>query len=229
MRIDYWQKLEEHNFYHLYTRSNSGELLFRNEMDFLFFELKWKRYLEPYLSTYAYCLLPNHFHFLVETKQIDEEIEQIILNEKTRKSIAYLQNQIGLSAFIEDQIKRLLSSYTLSFNRKYRRRGSLFSKRFKRVSLNNLDRVLYCQAYIHHNPIHHEYSAAYDQWKFSSFNNYTSNTETQLVLSDLNKLYETEDPLLAKIEFLKYHREFSIEKGIKSLQIDSPKEFTEPG
>lgn len=68
MRIDYWAKFEEHSCYHIYNRGINGENLFVQEKNYYFFLNQWKKYLSPYFDVFAYCLMPNHFHFLVRVR-----------------------------------------------------------------------------------------------------------------------------------------------------------------
>lgn len=113
MAIDYWQKLEEGGVYHLYNRSINRELLFREEKDYRLFLEKVVKYLWNYLEFYAYCLIPNHFHFLVSVKTKDREIELILENEKTKCAKLFLENKISINKFLEDQFRRLFSSHAI--------------------------------------------------------------------------------------------------------------------
>jgi putative transposase len=81
---------------------------------------------ETLVNIGAYCLMPNHFHLLVR--------------EKTEK---------GLSTFMH----KLLTAYTMYFNRKYKRTGSLFETTFKAKHADNDNYLHYLFAYIHLNPI----------------------------------------------------------------------------
>ena len=74
----------------------------------------------------AYCLMQNHFHILVR--------------EKMDK---------GVSTFMQ----KLLTSYSMYFNTKYKRSGSLFEGPFRATYVNNDEYLKYLFAYIHLNPI----------------------------------------------------------------------------
>ena len=74
----------------------------------------------------AWCLMPNHFHLLIR--------------EKTES---------GISTFM----KKLLTSYSMYFNKKYHRTGSLFEGPFKAKHLDYDQYLKYQFTYIHLNPI----------------------------------------------------------------------------
>ena len=60
-------------YYHVYNRGNNREPLFRERRNYPYFLKLYAKYIEPVAETYAYCLLKNHFHLLIRTK--DEELE----------------------------------------------------------------------------------------------------------------------------------------------------------
>lgn len=105
--------------------------------------------------------MPNHFHWLIEVSDdynLNEEPDKYSGNSNT------LNKNIGI----------LLSSYTQSLNRKYDRSGSLFRKRTKAKSLNELqdghnEYLLNCFLYIHQNPLKAGLTDQLEDWEFSSF------------------------------------------------------------
>lgn len=62
-------------YYHVYNRANGLENIFVEERNFDFFLDKWKLYINPIADSYAWCLMPNHFHFLVKIKSEEELME----------------------------------------------------------------------------------------------------------------------------------------------------------
>lgn len=74
----------------------------------------------------AYCLMPNHFHFLL--KQVGEKDMEIFMRSVGTK-------------------------YTMYFNRKYKRVGPLFQDTYKAVLMKTDAQILYLTRYIHRNPI----------------------------------------------------------------------------
>lgn len=68
---DYRIPLLPNQTYHIFNRAIGSEQLFREDENYRFFLQKYKQHILPVADTFAYCLLPNHFHCLVSIK--DEE------------------------------------------------------------------------------------------------------------------------------------------------------------
>jgi putative transposase len=202
--IDYWQKLEHSYFYHIYNHSGSGKNIFQDNFDNIQFLIGMKKYLNEYMNIYAFCLMPNHFHVLVSIKrreEIDSSFGVVDSNAKRK----YLKNEIDINQLLEDQFRRWFSSYALKYNYKYKDRGQLFLKRFKRIRISEEFKFEYMLCYIHHNPIHHKFRSNFKSWKYSSYNYYVKN-----IASLLNKSYVLER--LGSIEvFIELHKNFKKE------------------
>lgn len=62
-------------FYHIYNHANGFENLFQSDENYRFFLQQWNKYIEPVAELYAYCLMPNHFHVLIRTKNEEELLD----------------------------------------------------------------------------------------------------------------------------------------------------------
>ena len=62
-------------YYHIFNHSNGDENLFREKENYYFFMKKFIEYIHPISNLFSFCLMPNHFHFLL---QIKEEYEMNI-------------------------------------------------------------------------------------------------------------------------------------------------------
>lgn len=134
-------------YYHLYNRGNDKKKIFLSEHDterfmrLLFLCNSQERVLQqnipngktfetsidtPLVAIGVYCLMPNHFHILL--KEIKED---------------------GISLFMQ----KLATGYSMYFNKKYERTGTLFEGRFKATHVDNDMYLKYLFAYIHLNPI----------------------------------------------------------------------------
>ena len=139
-------------FYHVYNRGTEKRIIFLDEYDYNRFtlllylcnstdrvdlgdlfrqglslsEIFNEDRTDTLVDIGAWCLMPNHFHLLIR--------------EKTES---------GISTFM----KKLLTSYSMYFNKKYHRTGSLFEGPFKAKHLDYDQYLKYQFTYIHLNPI----------------------------------------------------------------------------
>ncbi|MGH2575336.1 MAG: transposase, partial [Ignavibacteria bacterium] len=56
-------------YYHIYNRGNNREIIFYMDDNYKYFLKRFDKYLSIHLDVLAFCLLPNHFHFLVKVKE----------------------------------------------------------------------------------------------------------------------------------------------------------------
>ncbi|MBM2818060.1 MAG: hypothetical protein HW401_650 [Parcubacteria group bacterium] len=110
----------------------------------------------------AYCLNPNHFHFILEAKEDN-----------------------GVSEFI----KRVAGGYTKYFNNKHARSGSLFQGVFKSVHIDSNEYLLHLSAYVNINNEVHQLGNETSKLVRSSFSEYGNvnniKTENELCAKDI--------------------------------------------
>lgn len=126
----------ENGYYHLYNRGVEKRTIFQDDQDYHVFQ----KYLKDYLGTekgtdphpiskevdlLAFCLMPNHYHLLVK------------------------QNSIS---GITKLIRAVCTNYSMYFNKKYDRVGTLFQGRYKAILVENDRYLLHLSRYIHLNP-----------------------------------------------------------------------------
>lgn len=150
------------------------ENLFQEEENDRFFLQQYKKHLLDVVDTYAYCLMPNHFHFMLRIKDVDE----------LRKNPTFekLDSIESIEAKVSKSFANLFISYTMSFYLKHERKGSLFMKRFKRKPIEFLEQWQEIFLYIHLNPINHKFSNQIEDWKWSSWHAY-HNMESKSLLT----------------------------------------------
>ncbi|OOG78313.1 transposase [Algoriphagus sp. A40] len=151
--------MEPGQTYHIFNHANGDENIFREDENYRFFLKQYSKYLGDVVDTYAYCLMPNHFHLLVGVKPEDQ----------LRKTFPKFET---LEKLTSKQFSNFFSSYTQAFNKKYQRRGSLFQKNFKRKPIFDLNQWQETFLYIHLNPIKHGFVDRIDDWKWSSWHGY---------------------------------------------------------
>ena len=138
---DYRCKLEEGKFYHIYNRGCNREVLFYNIANYEFFLRRYDNYLSAYLDTYAFCLLPNHFHLLIRVKE-EKEIINHLQDGKEK-----------LSFKVSEQFHKLFTSYSKAINKQEDRISPcLFEHPFKRLEISNQKYLVSMHLYIHTNP-----------------------------------------------------------------------------
>jgi putative transposase len=149
-RADY-----DDQFYHVYNRGVNKMEIFLDEDDYVYFEKllarglsrgkvydKFSRVYSNYaddVEIHTYCLMPNHFHFLL-----------------------YQKNAGSIRKFI----RSVMISYSMYFNRKYKRSGPVLESRFKAVLIQEDPQLAHVSRYIHLNPI------GYRIWDHSSYSDF---------------------------------------------------------
>lgn len=129
-------------FYHLYNRGTDKRIIFKDKRDyehflFLMYTCNTTKSIElrkiglgfdrgnELVNIGAFCLMPNHFHILISEK-----------------------DKNGISKYM----LKLLTAYSMYFNKKYRRTGKLYEGKFKSTYVNNDQYLKYLYSYIHLNP-----------------------------------------------------------------------------
>lgn len=151
------------NIYHIYNRSINRETLFNEEKDYIKFLEMTRTHLSTTCEMLGWCLMANHFHFLIYTNEKSIEL----------KKVGGLQLQ-----YIQNGIKNLLSSYSKSHNFHYHRKGNLFQQKtkYKEVLTDGIQ-VLH---YIHQNPWKAGLVTKMEDWIFSSFNDFAGSRKGTL-------------------------------------------------
>ena len=144
--------------YHVYNRTNNKEELFLDDENKKFFLSKYQEYLSPFVDTYAYCLLSNHFHFLIKVKPLEDLLK--ISKDKAR---------IIEGTIVSEYFRRFFISYTKAYNKSNGRQGNLFNRPFKRKNVS--DSAYFCHTvfYINHNPQKHGLVEHFSEYEWSSF------------------------------------------------------------
>ena len=126
--------MESGQSYHIYNHANGMENIFREEENYRFFLQQYPKYLANVVDTYAYCLMPNHFHSLVGIKEIG------------RIAITFPKFET-LEKFIPKRFSNFFSSYTRAFNKMYEQaynqpeEESLLERDYYRNFFDGMDHV----------------------------------------------------------------------------------------
>ena len=158
------EPLEKDFYYHIYNRGINGCKIFKNDDNYNYFIKLFSKYLHPYITVYAYCLLSNHFHFVIKI-----ETEQRIVSQK---------------------LSNFFNAYAKAFNKATDRTGSLFEKPFKRIRVQSEDYLKNLIIYAHTNPVKHKILNNFKDYHYSSYSEIVKNNSD---LIDSKKIIELFD------------------------------------
>lgn len=147
-------------FYHIYNRSVNGTRLFASEENYRYFLQQFHCYLGAVWDVYAFCLLPNHFHFLVRVK---EEV-QAKGSEPSEGSEPLM---------LPNEITRRYKNFCLSYSHAYKKQmgigTNVFSQHFKHILIDQDDYFTQLIFYIHLNTVHHSLQVDWQNYLWSSY------------------------------------------------------------
>ncbi len=166
------QKVQPLNFgyyYHIYNRGINSCTIFNSEGNFGYFLKLYKKHIVPIAETYAWVLMPNHFHFLVRIKEMN-----------IPKNPSGFENLTGLAKPSSQYFSNLFNAYSKAFNKKNNRHGSLFERPFKRKLIETEKYLKQVLIYIHNNPVHHGFTEHAVEYQWSSYLSCISKKPTNL-------------------------------------------------
>ena len=139
-------------YYHFYNRGvNRGAIFFERE-NYLYFIRELRRFLIPASDIIAYCLMPNHYHLLVQIHDDD---------------FSHSMQLFGIS-------------YTKAINKRYQRVGALFQGAFQSRHITRNEDLLNLSCYIHLNPVLAGLAGSSSEWEFSSYLEFTGDRPGKL-------------------------------------------------
>jgi putative transposase len=137
-------------FYHVITRGNQRQKVFKDKDDFLkYLEILSNYKIRYKYFLYAFVLMNNHLHLLIETQEI----------------------------LLSKILQGINQSYTTYFNRKYKTVGHLFQGRYKAILCDRDEYLLSLVKYIHSNPVRAKIVKTPDEYQWSSHHSYTKRTD----------------------------------------------------
>jgi len=151
----------------------------------------------------AFCLMPNHYHLLLKQKKDN-----------------------GISKFMQ----KLGTGYTMSFNKKYKRKGTLFQNTYKAILIDKQNHFYNLPYYIHLNPL----DLKFPEWRERKLKDYNGAIEylnNYRWSSHLDYIGKKNFPSVTNREFLldvfngedKYKQ--SIEKWLKDMDVSNIREL----
>jgi len=131
------------HYYHIYNRGAGRQSIFSNDENYLYVvRLLKKVAAECQVTVIAYCLLPNHYHWLLR-QDSDTPASKVPT--------------------------RVFGSYSQAFNRVNGRTGTLFEGRFKAILVESDEYLHHLCRYIHANPVRHAIAGDLELWPYSNY------------------------------------------------------------
>ncbi|MEO7923810.1 MAG: hypothetical protein ABIR30_09025 [Chitinophagaceae bacterium] len=193
---------EADHIYHVYNRGNNKEKIFFSHDNYVYFLEKIKAEWLQYCNILCYCLMPNHFHFMLSPKS---------------GGCAYIphQGQVSHLQVLSKTIGKTLSSYAQAINIQRGTSGTLFQKKTKAKCLaessfsldSNRNYLHHCFWYIHENPVKAGLCKNKSDWIYSSWKEYNEPFENGLcdrelainILGSVMGELEIDEKILAQI------------------------------
>lgn len=165
--------LEEGGIYHVIQRAPGNELLFKTNKDKSVFLRMMDEILPKYkINLFAYSLMPNHLHMLVQIKSINLSIA----------------------------MKKLFEKYAFYFNKSHRRKGHVFYGVYRTIQCDTAFSILVVSCYIHLNAFKAKLVSNSLDYQWHSLENYISNKSNNIVeASKILKFIDSDSKKASKI------------------------------
>ena len=211
------EQLQPDTYYHIYNRGINGESIFKAEKNYFFFLEKYAFHIEPVASTYAYCLLNNHFHILIKTRS-EKEIFETLTRLGSSETLTRFKTSSTLgktvSFYISNQFAKLFNSYTQAINKTTNRTGGLFETPFRRIEVKNDAYLSHLIWYIHYNPQKHGFVNDFRDYIYTSYQSHLIPKATKLQRKEVLNWFGGEK------EYVNFHSLQTSENKIKDLIIE---------
>ena len=197
---------ERGQLYHIYNQGNNHQDIFFERENYLFFLRKVRTYILPYADIIAWCLMPNHFHFMVLVNEVElgDDISGGATQSRTPTTTAKASRTPTVTGTLNKSLGIMLASYTRAIQKQENFTGSLFRQKTKaecisctngvtpsfytsegitRINIKNpeLQYPQVCFDYIHQNPVKAGLVKEPIEWEFSSVQDVYGKREGSLV------------------------------------------------
>ena len=173
-------KLKYGRYYHIYNRGNNHENLFLGARNYRHFLGLYGQHIMPIAETFAYSLLPNHFHFALRTRTEAEQEAFFDLESGLESGPISKPKPIFKLRHPSRAFNNFFIAYARSFNNETERTGALFESPFERKLVDNHRYLLTLIAYIHRNPQAHGFVDDFRDWPWTSYGAVMSSGPTKI-------------------------------------------------
>lgn len=163
---------------HVVARGVRREAIFYEDDDYqVFMMIVQKSARDMNFTINAYCLMTNHFHFLISTQDV---------------SISLI-------------MKHIMYNYARFFNQKYGFSGHLFESRFSSYITDDPAYFLAVSRYIHMNPVKANMVKKPADYEYSSYKAFLSDEVEDALDKDKVLAYFSNDRKVEYRKFVEYH------------------------
>lgn len=198
------EKLEPGKCYHIYNRGINSCNIFNQEEHYIHFMELYEKFILPIADTYAWVLMPNHFHFMVRIKENiqykysrnDRSINPAKFKEIKWETIPLTTaNNTDKRKIPEAHLhfSHLFNAYAMYFNNKNSRHGPLFERPFKRKLIDDERYFQQLILYIHNNPVHHGFCDHPIEYGWSSYLTCVSDLTTKLKREETLEFFQNKE------------------------------------
>ena len=178
--------------YHVMARGVRRTNIYNNDFDYQTFVEMLKQGLQKFdCELYSYCLMSNHFHFLIKTQY-----------EPLWKLMKWLSH-----------------SYAVYYNSVNSYTGHLFEGRYKSCLVKDDGYFLQTSRYIHLNPVKARIVSEPEEYRWSSYGAYMGTGNTGLVKKDDVLNYFKDDKVLRYREFVESEGRYEEEENLVRTDI----------
>ena len=150
-------------YFHVYNRGANRDPIFFSQENYLYCLRLIKKHAITYqITLIAYCLMPNHYHFLLRQ-----------------------DGDIPISKFINV----LFNAYVQAVNWQRHRSGTLFEGRFKHKLVDRDEYLIHLCRYIHANPVKAGLVTRLEEWPYSNYLEWVGERAGKLVDHDFVDTY----------------------------------------
>jgi REP element-mobilizing transposase RayT len=197
-------QLQPNNYYHIYNRGINGQNIFLEAKNYEYFLKKYSQYIFPFFDTFAYCLLKNHFHVLVQAKS-ENDIRLYLKDQHKEKSNSWI---------LSNAFSSLFKSYAQAINKQYERTGGLFEEPFQRIEVASDAYFSHLIYYIHSNPQKHNFVSDFKDYEHSSYHSHLLAKATKLKRENVLAWFGGAE------NYLNFHSQYVDIEGIKNIILE---------
>lgn len=157
------QEFTKGRVFHIFNHAIDDFMLFYDEEDYNYFLSIFEKKLDNIpAAIFAYCLMPNHYHFLIR-QESEKEIYKLF-------NFAYI-------------------SYARYYNKRYNRKGHIFRTPLQHINVNSKIYMLQLCKYIHMNPVYANLVDKPEDWTYSNYLEWIKKRKGLLFAEDFQQKY----------------------------------------